>query len=58
MQYAHDYRIHPGRVKSSGAMLAPIRLTWHLSVLATRLRRYRCAVSRDERHCAATLRVR
>src|SRR5258708_28260932 len=31
---------------------------WFLPVSATRLRRYRCAVSRDERHCAATLRVR
>ena len=27
MQYAHDYRIHPGQMKSSGAMLAPICLT-------------------------------
>ncbi len=27
MQYAHACRIHPGRVKSSGAMLAPIRRT-------------------------------
>ncbi len=31
---------------------------WFLPVSATRLRRYRYAVSRDERHCAATLRVR
>src|SRR5260370_2226261 len=37
-----------------GAMLAPIRLTWHLSVLATRLRRYRCAVSQDERSNAGS----
>jgi len=31
---------------------------WFLPVSATLLRSYRCAVSRDERHCAATLRVR
>jgi len=36
----------------------PSHQRWFLPVSATRLRRYRCAVSRDERHCAATLRVR
>src|SRR6266851_2552220 len=32
----------------------PSHQRWFLPVSATRLRRYRCAVSRDERHCAAT----
>src|SRR5260221_8455720 len=32
----------------------PSHQRWFLPVSATRLRRYRCAVSRDERHCAAS----
>src|SRR5258708_4008227 len=36
----------------------PSHQRWFLPVSATLLRSYRCAVSRDERHCAATLRVR
>ena len=36
----------------------PSHQRWFLPVSATLLRSYRYAVSRDERHCAATLRVR
>ncbi len=34
----------------------PSHQRWFLPVSATRLRRYRCAVSRDERHCAVLTR--
>src|SRR5260370_24221448 len=43
--------------RTKGATLVLARLGWHLSVRPTLLRSYRCAVSRDERHCAASKEV-
>ena len=54
---SHLALIHPGNEASPLALRAqPGRKEqrWFLPVSATLLRSYRCAVSRDERHCAAT----